>query len=83
MVSLLAEEPASVDNQADDGNQGGGHNLSCAKSLVRPSRVRAMLASRACRSSIMIGDALSKREMQKVKHYKTKMRTSNLNFELY
>ena len=31
-----------------------------------PSRVRAMLASRACRSSVMIGDPLGRREMQKV-----------------
>ncbi|XAR61326.1 hypothetical protein NMG60_11034991 [Bertholletia excelsa] len=31
-----------------------------------PSRVRAMLASRACRSSIMIGDALGRKEMQKI-----------------
>lgn len=33
---------------------------------ICPSRVRAMLASRACRSSVMIGDALRKNEMQKV-----------------
>ncbi|KAJ4910213.1 DNA mismatch repair protein PMS1 [Raphanus sativus] len=33
---------------------------------VCPSRVRAMLASRACRSSVMIGDALRKNEMQKI-----------------
>ncbi|KAH9612900.1 hypothetical protein KSS87_000883, partial [Heliosperma pusillum] len=32
---------------------------------VCPSRVRAMLASRACRSSIMIGDALGRNEMYK------------------
>uniref|UniRef100_A0A803NE06 Uncharacterized protein n=1 Tax=Chenopodium quinoa TaxID=63459 RepID=A0A803NE06_CHEQI len=32
---------------------------------ICPSRVRAMLASRACRSSIMIGDALGRNEMQK------------------
>uniref|UniRef100_A0A1D1YJX7 Mismatch repair endonuclease PMS2 n=1 Tax=Anthurium amnicola TaxID=1678845 RepID=A0A1D1YJX7_9ARAE len=31
-----------------------------------PSRVRAMLASRACRYSIMIGDPLAKNEMQKI-----------------
>ncbi|CAA6663436.1 unnamed protein product [Spirodela intermedia] len=31
-----------------------------------PSRVRSMLASRACRSSIMIGDPLAKNEMQKI-----------------
>ncbi|KDP28142.1 hypothetical protein JCGZ_13913 [Jatropha curcas] len=33
---------------------------------VCPSRVRAMLASRACRSSIMIGDPLGRNEMQKI-----------------
>lgn len=33
---------------------------------ICPSRVRAMLASRACRSSIMIGDALGRSEMQKI-----------------
>ncbi|KMT19361.1 hypothetical protein BVRB_1g013620 [Beta vulgaris subsp. vulgaris] len=33
---------------------------------VCPTRVRAMLASRACRSSIMIGDALGRNEMQKI-----------------
>ncbi|CAK7348293.1 unnamed protein product [Dovyalis caffra] len=33
---------------------------------VCPSRVRAMLASRACRSSVMVGDALGRNEMQKL-----------------
>ncbi|WCJ21359.1 DNA mismatch repair protein putative [Euphorbia peplus] len=33
---------------------------------VCPSRVRAMLASRACRSSVMIGDPLGRNEMQKI-----------------
>lgn len=33
---------------------------------VCPPRVRAMLASRACRSSVMIGDPLARNEMQKV-----------------
>lgn len=30
----------------------------------RPSRVRAMFASRACRKSVMIGTALGKADMQ-------------------
>ena len=34
--------------------------------VVRPSRVRAMLASRACRSSIMIGKALDRRIMEMI-----------------
>ncbi|GKV04896.1 hypothetical protein SLEP1_g16990 [Rubroshorea leprosula] len=33
---------------------------------VCPARVRAMLASRACRSSIMIGDPLGRNEMQRI-----------------
>lgn len=33
---------------------------------ICPSRVRAMLASRACRMSTMIGDPLTKTEMKKV-----------------
>ncbi|KAI3449497.1 hypothetical protein Pfo_006162 [Paulownia fortunei] len=33
---------------------------------VCPPKVRAMLASRACRSSIMIGDSLGRTEMQKI-----------------
>ncbi|KAG0480521.1 hypothetical protein HPP92_011379 [Vanilla planifolia] len=33
---------------------------------ICPSRVRAMLASRACRQSVMIGDPLTKYDMQKI-----------------
>ncbi|KAG2486047.1 hypothetical protein HYH03_015254 [Edaphochlamys debaryana] len=33
---------------------------------LRPSRIRAMLASRACRSSVMIGKALSRAEMRRL-----------------
>lgn len=32
----------------------------------RPSRVRAMFASRACRSSVMIGTSLSKTDMRRL-----------------
>lgn len=35
---------------------------------VCPSRVRAMLASRACRTSVTVGDALSQTEMQNILH---------------
>lgn len=34
--------------------------------VIRPSKVRAMLASRACRSSIMIGKSLNKRTMEMI-----------------
>ena len=36
------------------------------KCRIRPSRVRAMLAMRACRGSIMVGTALSKQRMQTI-----------------
>ena len=36
------------------------------KVALRPSRVRAMFASRACRSAVMIGDALSGGDMARL-----------------
>jgi DNA mismatch repair protein PMS2 len=41
-------------------------NTKSAPPVVRPSRVRAMLASRACRSSIMIGKPLNRRKMESI-----------------
>ncbi|PON96568.1 DNA mismatch repair protein [Trema orientale] len=43
----------------------GNYRMDTADSIC-PPRVRAMLASRACRSSVMIGDALGRNEMQKI-----------------
>lgn len=43
----------------------GSYRTDTADSVC-PPRVRAMLASRACRSSVMIGDPLGRNEMQKV-----------------
>ncbi|KAG9156968.1 hypothetical protein Leryth_009018 [Lithospermum erythrorhizon] len=43
----------------------GSYRLDTADSVC-PPRVRAMLASRACRSSVMIGDPLGRNEMQKI-----------------
>lgn len=34
--------------------------------MCRPSRVRAMFASRACRKSVMIGTALGKTDMRRL-----------------
>ncbi|KAK4099648.1 DNA mismatch repair protein MutL [Parathielavia hyrcaniae] len=39
---------------------------SAASTVPRPSRVRSMFAMRACRSSVMIGRALSARQMERV-----------------
>ncbi|CAN1353276.1 DNA mismatch repair protein PMS1 [Linum perenne] len=57
-----------ISTLADDSD---GTVLSCSYKMdtvdsVCPSRVRAMLANRACRSSVMIGDPLNRNEMQKI-----------------
>lgn len=36
------------------------------KNVLRPTRVRSMLASRACRSSVMVGTSLSRMDMRRV-----------------
>lgn len=43
------------------------------KHIFRPSRVRQMLASRACRSAVMIGTALNTSEMYKLIMQMTQM----------
>lgn len=43
----------------------GSYKMDTADSVC-PPRVRSMLASRACRSSVMVGDPLARNEMQKV-----------------
>lgn len=44
----------------------GDHHLTETSSAPRPSKVRAMFAMRACRSSVMIGKALAQRQMEKL-----------------
>lgn len=58
LISTLADEHG-------DCSIIGSYRMDTADSLC-PPRVRAMLASRACRSSVMIGDALGRNEMQKI-----------------
>lgn len=41
--------------------------------IVRPTRLRAMFASRACRSSIMIGRALNRGEMRRILQHMSEM----------
>lgn len=50
-----------------------GNNENKDRSIYRPSRVRQMLASRACRSAVMIGTALNISEMQKLIMQMTQM----------
>ncbi|RWW35189.1 hypothetical protein BHE74_00005131 [Ensete ventricosum] len=58
LISILS------DNQGEFGVM-GCYKMDTSDSVC-PSRVRAMLASRACRTSVMIGDPLTKSEMQKI-----------------
>lgn len=46
--------------------QEGGNSDATCMDTCRPSRVRAMFASRACRSSVMIGTSLSKSDMRRL-----------------
>ncbi|KAL8214888.1 hypothetical protein R6Q57_004337 [Mikania cordata] len=58
LISILA------DNQGECSIM-GSYKMDTADSVC-PPRVRAMLASRACRSSVMIGDPLGRNEMQRI-----------------
>lgn len=53
LIVLLGESPT-------------GSSSGATATVPRPAKVRRMLAMRACRSSIMIGTALSRRKMQAV-----------------
>jgi DNA mismatch repair protein PMS2 len=44
--------------------QSGFYSLAMSQSILRPKRVRAMFASRACRKSVMIGTPLPKKKME-------------------
>uniref|UniRef100_A0A6V7JB27 MutL C-terminal dimerisation domain-containing protein n=1 Tax=Bracon brevicornis TaxID=1563983 RepID=A0A6V7JB27_9HYME len=44
----------------------GGAECMSDQGVIRPSRVRAMFASRACRGAVMIGKALSQSEMRRL-----------------
>ena len=67
LVGILANESAPIARESP----GSLRRCNQLLSVVRPSRVRSMLPSQACRSSIMIGNSLSKKEMEKVSIYHT------------
>ncbi|XP_019441764.1 PREDICTED: DNA mismatch repair protein PMS1 [Lupinus angustifolius] len=52
----------------------GSYKLDTSGSIC-PSRVRAMLASRACQSSTMVGDPLDRNEMQKILEHLAKLKS--------
>lgn len=76
LISLLGDSPTTTSSPArddgddmGDGTGDGGHRdgaTGTRRHIPRPSKVRKMFAMRACRSSVMIGKALSHRQMEKV-----------------
>ncbi|KAL1879790.1 ATP-binding mismatch repair protein [Diaporthe australafricana] len=77
LISLLGDSPTTtamspVHGEGDDDGDKDHHQHHNGASAVgrrhipRPSKVRKMFAMRACRSSVMIGKALSHRQMEKV-----------------
>lgn len=58
LISILADSEGECSMM-------GAYKMDTADSVC-PPRVRAMLASRACRSSVMVGDPLGRNEMQKI-----------------
>ena len=48
-------------------SEGGAESLvGTSQPSLRPSRVRAMFASRACRTSVMVGTALASQDMERL-----------------
>lgn len=69
LISLLADNPTATPILDDDDDSAGAGGVSGARLdryVPRPSKVRNMFAMRACRSSIMIGKALSRQQMERV-----------------
>eukprot|EP00897_Mesotaenium_endlicherianum_P008423 jgi/Mesen1/7609/ME000397S06672 len=65
LISLLADAPLPIEGEVQ-GFSDARQTTEVLAGTARPSRVRALLASRACRSSVMIGTALNKAQMLKV-----------------
>eukprot|EP00252_Welwitschia_mirabilis_P022071 TRINITY_DN5854_c0_g1_i1.p1 TRINITY_DN5854_c0_g1~~TRINITY_DN5854_c0_g1_i1.p1 ORF type:complete len:745 (+),score=175.22 TRINITY_DN5854_c0_g1_i1:646-2880(+) len=72
LISLLLDQPAQTATSSSSTqfspSSAGLYKNAVSQTVpgVCPSRVRAMLASRACRSSIMIGDPLDTRSMETI-----------------
>lgn len=61
LIALLGESPSS-----NISSMGDGHQHQTPSYIPRPSKVRRLFAMRACRSSVMIGKTLQKRQMEKL-----------------
>lgn len=66
LISLLVESPPAPTFPKDLAGTQVGTRAGMQRHIPRPSRVRAMFAMRACRSSVMIGKSLSKPQMRKL-----------------
>ncbi|KAL9588630.1 MAG: hypothetical protein Q9203_002557 [Teloschistes exilis] len=67
LIALLGDSPHSTSNlTTQPPSPNSSQSAQRRKHIPRPSRTRRLLASRACRSSIMIGKTLQKRQMQTV-----------------
>lgn len=60
LIALLGESPST-----NISSMGDGHHQKPSY-IPRPSKVRRLFAMRACRSSVMIGKTLQKRQMEKL-----------------
>ncbi|XP_052172527.1 DNA mismatch repair protein PMS1 isoform X2 [Diospyros lotus] len=69
LISILADSQGECSMM-------GSYKMDTVDSVC-PPRVRAMLASRACRSSVMIGDPLGRNEMQKISLELSTRQTNN------
>ncbi|KAL9582719.1 MAG: hypothetical protein Q9212_003140, partial [Teloschistes hypoglaucus] len=68
LIALLGDSPHSTSNLTTQPPTSPNtiSSTQIQEHIPRPSRTRRLLASRACRSSIMIGKTLQKRQMQTV-----------------
>lgn len=72
LIALLADSPvASCPDPASPAGRTPGARM-MQHTVPRPSKVRRMFAMRACRSSVMVGKALSRAQMERlVRHMST------------
>lgn len=67
LIALLGDSPHSTSKLTTQPSSSNiDQSTQRQKHITRPTRTRRLLASRACRSSIMIGKTLQKRQMQMV-----------------
>lgn len=66
LIALLLDNPTTTTQEEDPSSANKAAAATAQAHVPRPSKVRKMFAMRACRSSIMIGKALSQRQMERV-----------------